>query len=618
MAQQEEPLYDFPEPTQPPGCKFLGHQRGRGSLRSISVLDRLLLTVPVWLQLSINPATALHILQREPPGTFLVRKSRTSQRNVLCVRLADDSVPSFVQQFGIREEQALSLETSAISFPDLPRLISFYCVSRDVLPFPLELPEAIAKATSHKELESISHMGVEFWNSHLNIRGPRETPKPQKDKEKKPDTVTSALSTAPSKTNLESTPRHDSDHQHKAAPESDTGSKTGSNPTLFHEFCPITTRSPRELDCGSGLGALCFINPLFLQSQNTLSRRRMFKHSLKVRVSTETSTLLSPPLAPPPPPPLMPKTKGRCKAQKEKQGAARPSKGLGLLQDENPSQATQSDPTAQDIQPLTQTQDLPSEAQMQPPSAAPHFQPEVQEHGQTETEQSQTQSEVEEVKATTQLPTVMQHLPDDSDYRQPSPAISCSQPPSLSPFLSPAVFPMAPPLLPKMSQSLSPHSSPGVSPSPSPYQSPSLSPKVPFSLSPHDSPSASPSLSPYQSPSPSPQVPFSLSPFTSSPISQLAEQAYHTPAVPSRPNQQRSEDTEKEGAGADENEDENGETDEELPEKGEEEEEERGLVLQMNADSLNDTDSCSSFSSLEGTTETPPHSPHNQNNGTSL
>uniref|UniRef100_A0A672ZW19 SH2 domain-containing protein n=1 Tax=Sphaeramia orbicularis TaxID=375764 RepID=A0A672ZW19_9TELE len=104
MAQQEEPLYDFPEPSQP--SKFLGHQRGWGSLKSISVLDRLLLTVPVWLQLSINPATALHILQREPPGTFLVRKSRTSQKNVLCVRLADDSVPSFVQQFGIREEQS--------------------------------------------------------------------------------------------------------------------------------------------------------------------------------------------------------------------------------------------------------------------------------------------------------------------------------------------------------------------------------------------------------------------------------------------------------------------------------------------------------------------------------
>lgn len=155
MAQQEEPLYDFPEPSQPSERKFAGHQRERGSLRSISVLDRLLLTVPVWLQLSINPATALHILQREPPGVratytrspllstytltvylslpspsmsyaltharsviivmlslqnFLVRKSRTSQRNVLCVRLADDSVPSFVQQFGIREEHSSKSE----------------------------------------------------------------------------------------------------------------------------------------------------------------------------------------------------------------------------------------------------------------------------------------------------------------------------------------------------------------------------------------------------------------------------------------------------------------------------------------------------------------------------
>uniref|UniRef100_A0A3Q2PYG8 Uncharacterized protein n=1 Tax=Fundulus heteroclitus TaxID=8078 RepID=A0A3Q2PYG8_FUNHE len=62
---QEEPLYDFPEPTQPSKPKLLGPQRGRGSLRSISVLDRLLLTVPVWLQLSINPANALHILQRD-------------------------------------------------------------------------------------------------------------------------------------------------------------------------------------------------------------------------------------------------------------------------------------------------------------------------------------------------------------------------------------------------------------------------------------------------------------------------------------------------------------------------------------------------------------------------
>ena len=32
-------------------------------------------------------------------------------------------------------------------------------VHRDVLPFPLQLPEVIARATSHRQLEAISHMG---------------------------------------------------------------------------------------------------------------------------------------------------------------------------------------------------------------------------------------------------------------------------------------------------------------------------------------------------------------------------------------------------------------------------------------------------------------------------
>ncbi|KAG7516506.1 hypothetical protein JOB18_033050 [Solea senegalensis] len=613
MAQQEEPLYDFPEPTKSSHQKLLGLQRGRGSLRSISVLDRLLLTGPVWLQLSINPATALHILQREPPGTFLVRKSRTSQRNVLCIRLTDDSVPSFVQQFGIREElSTLTLETSAISFPDLPRLISFYCVSRDVLPFPLELPEAIAKATSHKELESISHMGIEFWSSHLNVRGPREAPKSQIDKEKKPDAVTPATPAAAAPTtSSDSAPQPNSDHQLTTEPESDTnGQQLGSKPTLFHEFCPITTRSPRELDCGSGLGALCFINPLFLQSQTVLSRRNLLKRSLKIRVSTETLTPLSPPLAPPPPPPLKPKTKGKCKAQKQGQGDAKPSKVLIPLQDGNQA-------TAPDTQTSIQRQEDPDEAQIQPPSAAPQDQ--VQ-------EQVQGQVDLEEAAVT--LPKIMEHHPEESEYMQPSPGINSSLPRSLSPYLSPAVAPLAPPpnptgfipispgalaslspyqspsVSPRPPFSLSPHDSPCASPSLSPYQSPSVSPKVPFSLSPR----ASPSPSPYQSPSVSPKLPVFMSPFTSSPPPQLAEQVYDTPALPLKANQrsQRDAEEEEEGGTAGAKQDEDCETNA----KGEEEEEEQRLVLKMKGTSLNDTDSSSSFSSLEGAAETPPPSPH--------
>ncbi|XP_029924802.1 ras and Rab interactor 2-like [Myripristis murdjan] len=580
MAQQEEPLYDFPEPTQRSEHKFTGHQRKQGSLRNISILDRLLLSLPVWLQLSINPATALHILQREPPGTFLVRKSRTSRRNVLCVRLADNSVPSFVQQFGIREEHStLSLETSAISFPDLPRLIAFYCVSRDVLPFPLELPEAIAKATSHKELESISHMGIEFWSSQLNVRGPRETPKACNDKEKKPDII-AGVQPGGSVSQPDSASQSDPANQASATPGPDRDAKQSKpNPTLFQEFCPIRTRSPKELNYGPGLGALCFINPLFLQSQNALHRRRMFTRSFKVRVSTETSSPLSPPLAPPPPPPLMPKTKGRCKAKARTQGQA----GKGLSQSHNPG-----DPMSQDTEFQFATQPKAAQAQSQPLQS----QLQMEEQGETQKDpgQSQTGAELQEPAAqssTATTTTLTENLTDDSDYLQPSPSVNISLSPSLPPYLFPSLPSKA---------SLSPFRE--VSPS----------------VSPRDSPSVSPSLSPYQSPSPS--VPFCLSPFTSPSFPEMVEDAYHTPTTPLRLDLKRKEgDDEERGASEEEEEEE----DEEEENDDDETEEKMGLLLQQIVfHSLNETQSFSSLSSLEEEeADTPPPSPLLQDSGTS-
>uniref|UniRef100_A0A8B9GS90 Ras and Rab interactor 2 n=1 Tax=Astyanax mexicanus TaxID=7994 RepID=A0A8B9GS90_ASTMX len=71
---------------------------------------------------------------------------------------------------------AFALESSALSFPDLCRLVAFYCISRDVLPFPLELPEAIAQATNHTQLETISHLGLEFWSSQASPGPPNGPP----------------------------------------------------------------------------------------------------------------------------------------------------------------------------------------------------------------------------------------------------------------------------------------------------------------------------------------------------------------------------------------------------------------------------------------------------------
>ncbi|XP_078063946.1 ras and Rab interactor 2, partial [Mustelus asterias] len=253
---QVDPVYDAPET---PPTRTATH---KASLTKVSVLDRLIFTHSVWFQLTMNSATSLHILQRENPGIFLVRKSATSQRKVLSVRLSDDSDPSFVQDFTINEDAnstSFSLEGSGVTFGDLFHLISFYCISRDVLPFPLKLPLAIATARSHKKLKTISHLGIEFWSSPLNVR---EVSPPEEREE---------------------------------------GSPQESGPPDLLLCCPLRTRPPGEVGRAGGNGALSFVNPLFASEGK--DKRSHFKRSFKVRVSTETSSPLSPPTEPPPPVP---------------------------------------------------------------------------------------------------------------------------------------------------------------------------------------------------------------------------------------------------------------------------------------------------------------------------
>ncbi|XP_017512156.2 ras and Rab interactor 1 [Manis javanica] len=240
----QDPLYDVPGAG---GGQAGGPQRPG---RTVSLRERLLLTRPVWLQLRASAAAALHVLRTEPPGTFLVRKSNTRQCQALCMRLPEASGPSFVSSHYIQESPVgVYLEGSELVFPDLVQLICAYCHARDILLLPLQLPRAICQAATHKELEAISHLGIEFWSSSLNTKtqmGPSEGP-------------------------------------------------------LLPRLKP---RSPQELDQGTG-AALCFFNPLFPGDLGP-TRREKFKRSFKVRVSMETSSPLSPPAVPPPPVPVLP------------------------------------------------------------------------------------------------------------------------------------------------------------------------------------------------------------------------------------------------------------------------------------------------------------------------
>ncbi|XP_019714112.1 ras and Rab interactor 2, partial [Hippocampus comes] len=219
-----------------------------------SVLDRLLLTHPVWLQLSLEQDSALYILLREPVGTFLVRKCGSSQRKLLCVRVTADGTRSSVKECPICEEDyAFALESSALGFPDLCRLVAFYCVSRDVLPFPLQLPDAIANATTRRQLEAISHMGRDFWNS-------------------------------PSASELQNGP-----------PASPSGSPTRA------AAAAAAASDRRRLRGRAGRGKLCFVNPLFLrpevrkqsefQDRSASNKRRRFKRSMCLRLSGSSVNL---------------------------------------------------------------------------------------------------------------------------------------------------------------------------------------------------------------------------------------------------------------------------------------------------------------------------------------
>ncbi|XP_063740298.1 ras and Rab interactor 2-like isoform X2 [Eleginops maclovinus] len=236
---------------QSPSCAGLGGERDSGydSLRRrMSVLDRLTQTHPVWLLLAVSEEEATRILLKQPPGVFLVRKSAALQRKILSVRLKEDQSGSPISHLPVRESQyTFSLEDSGISFADLLRLVAFYCISRDVLPSTLKLPEAIASAKTQKELEDVAQLGAGFWDSALCSQR-RTSPRACRP-------LSRTLSPQRSNRNREvewSQQKHAGAHCDSAPP------------TLRSCATPPSFRLERR----HSSGPLCFVTPLFLQTHH--------------------------------------------------------------------------------------------------------------------------------------------------------------------------------------------------------------------------------------------------------------------------------------------------------------------------------------------------------------
>ncbi|XP_048161361.1 ras and Rab interactor 3 isoform X1 [Corvus hawaiiensis] len=240
-------------------------------LPGISILDKLIKTCPVWLQLNMSQERAGAILGKETAGIFLVRKEGNVDNMILSVRLPVQNEAPGVLEYNIKEEKSiLYLEGSVLVFEDVFKLVAFYCVSRDLLPFTLRLPQAILEASSFQDLEIISSLGIDFWDSYLNRRR-----------------------------------RQDLSHSAK-----DSAFRTAQTDSLRSTQCfaSSTNHCSCEIELSIGNDRLWFVNPIFIEECSSpcppdVPSPKGHPGSIDLPPPTMLTDRRSPRRPPPPPPP---------------------------------------------------------------------------------------------------------------------------------------------------------------------------------------------------------------------------------------------------------------------------------------------------------------------------
>ncbi|XP_016328909.1 ras and Rab interactor 2-like [Sinocyclocheilus anshuiensis] len=254
---------------------------GEGTSISVSVLDKLIHTHPIWLLLFIDQREATGILLQQPAGVFLVWKSSILQKKVLSFHM-DGTSDSSVIHIPVKENQyTFSLQGSGISFADLFRPVAFYCISRDILPFTLKLPEAIHSAATLSDLHEVAQQGAAFWESSLNKQQwTISAPNSSLIQDRPPISLHGSCSDV-------------------LQTEDQTCTPFGK---LLTNTCPDTSEGERS--CSSS--ALSFINPVFLKTQQDVTGTS--ETVIAKDPKTENGKSRPPPPPRPPPPRILVRT----------------------------------------------------------------------------------------------------------------------------------------------------------------------------------------------------------------------------------------------------------------------------------------------------------------------
>ncbi|XP_075155650.1 src homology 2 domain-containing protein sprint isoform X3 [Haematobia irritans] len=129
----------------------------------LGLVERLLLTHPVWFLPGIQRSGAVHFLQGKEEGNFIVRGSSQPNTMAVSVRLPPDTGP-YIEHYLIQSNDSiLCLESSRFKFDSIPSLIAHYAQCCDELPVQLVLPCALREAKNRQQLSSLALLGQEFW-----------------------------------------------------------------------------------------------------------------------------------------------------------------------------------------------------------------------------------------------------------------------------------------------------------------------------------------------------------------------------------------------------------------------------------------------------------------------
>ncbi|XP_071801556.1 uncharacterized protein [Asterias amurensis] len=175
VQQQQQPSDD---PVSPPHPGHLSEDS-----MELSLLTRLVRTKPVWFLPNTQRTAAIHYLQGQPVGSFIVCRSRDKDNLVLTMKHPGKGTGLYIEKLPIIiTENGVKLSNASEEYANIEDLILHHLYHEGALPCKLALPSEIMAARNIRALQSLAVFEEEFWvritqcRQGISDKGQKEMP----------------------------------------------------------------------------------------------------------------------------------------------------------------------------------------------------------------------------------------------------------------------------------------------------------------------------------------------------------------------------------------------------------------------------------------------------------